>query len=576
MNLSAPSPFKSVGLLAFLATGIIGWQLATPSAPATEGEISMTSVTKRAPRPARPSRSAAANTAGKRMASLRALADPEARMLASISLAESLSPTEFAAWMNGGWFNLRGGPELMIFSKVLLERWLREAPEDLMAWAAQNNSDAANGLMDEWAAHEPQRLIDYFKSHRDDRRELEMLEKIAVSSPALALQRLREMADAGIVAIMRDKAGGMMTAPLMKVLAANSPAALEALLESMPSEMKIVAEGALSKLRLDASFEDEIRNLQGRKDGWKIFSTYLAYAEDIGPKLLGVVASFSPEWRSGLVNHPWGTASKSNAQQWWDADLEGAGFSSSQAKLLRIQALLHLAPTEPETTLERMSGLKLESHQVSNILSTLFSSVADPEKARELIAGLPNQEARDAATAILDRRTAPRAEGEVTTPADLFAKLATEKTNNDTYFSQIKNWPPEKVTALSAGFSQLPEEQKQQLSHIIIDTMEASNPPANLRDEVVRYYAENPTPKNAISEEPWKSPNAAISQYVVNLSTNDPLAASQWVESLPASNTKAWAQKNLLSNWQQYDPKAADRWEKSLPEADRAALKKLK
>ena len=63
---------------------------------------------------------------------------------------------------------------------------------------------------------------------------------------------------------------------------------------------------------------------------------------------------------------------------------------------------------------------------------------------------------------------------------------------------------------------------------------------------------------------------------MVNLSTNDPLAASQWVESLPASNTKAWAQKNLLSNWQQYDPKAADRWEKSLPEADRAALKKLK
>lgn len=571
MNLLASSPFKSISLLAFLATGIIGWQLATPSAPATEGEFPMASVTKRAPRPARHSRSAAADAAGKRVASLRAVADPAARMLATVSLAESLSSAEFAAWLDGGWFNLRGGPELMIFSKILMDRWLREDPQGLIAWAAKNKNGAADSLMNDWATREPQRLIDYFKSHRDDGKELELLAKTAVSSPALALQRLREMADAGIAPDAVSHAGD-----LIQALAKNSPAALEAMLTSLSSNIRLLAEGALSKLRLDASFEDEIRNLQGRKDGWKIFLSYLRDSDDIGSKLLGELANLPSEWRSGMAVHTWSTVRLANAQQWWAADLEGAGFSSSQAKSLRAQALQHLAPTEPETTLERMSGLKLESHQLSNILNTLFSSIADPEKARDLIAGLPTQEARDAATAILDRRTAPRAEGEVKTPTDLFAKLIGERANSGTYFSQVKNWEPDQVAALSAGFSQLPEEQKQQLSQIIIDNMESSNPPANLRDQAVRYYAENPTPKNAISEEPWKSPNAVISQYVVNLSTNDPVAASQWVESLPASNTKAWAQKNLLSNWQQYDPRAADRWEKSLPAADRAALKKLK
>jgi len=111
MNLSAPLPLKSGGLLAFLATGIIGWQLAASSAPAAKGDPIMATVTKHTPRPARPSRSGAADAAGRRIGSIRAVADPEVRILATISLAESLSPAEFAAWMDGGWFNLRGGDD---------------------------------------------------------------------------------------------------------------------------------------------------------------------------------------------------------------------------------------------------------------------------------------------------------------------------------------------------------------------------------------------------------------------------------------------------------------------------------
>ena len=65
-------------------------------------------------------------------------------------------------------------------------------------------------------------------------------------------------------------------------------------------------------------------------------------------------------------------------------------------------------------------------------------------------------------------------------------------------------------------------------------------------------------------------------EFAVKWSTTDPIAASKWVETLPASDAKLWVEKTFATRWAQYDPKAADRWEKSLPEADRAALEKLK
>ena len=45
----------------------------------------------------------------------------------------------------------------------------------------------------------------------------------------------------------------------------------------------------------------------------------------------------------------------------------------------------------------------------------------------------------------------------------------------------------------------------------------------------------------------------------------DPVAASDWVQTLPSGDGKLWAQKNLAANWAQYDPEAAKRWAASLP-----------
>jgi hypothetical protein len=59
------------------------------------------------------------------------------------------------------------------------------------------------------------------------------------------------------------------------------------------------------------------------------------------------------------------------------------------------------------------------------------------------------------------------------------------------------------------------------------------------------------------------------------MAQDDPAAASDWIQSLPAGDPKLWAQKNLHSLWSQYDPAAADQWMKSLPAATQTQVKNL-
>jgi hypothetical protein len=57
--------------------------------------------------------------------------------------------------------------------------------------------------------------------------------------------------------------------------------------------------------------------------------------------------------------------------------------------------------------------------------------------------------------------------------------------------------------------------------------------------------------------------------HAVQWLKNDPDAASAWVNRLPASEAKTWAQKNLAANWVKYDFEEAQRWIKALPANER-------
>ncbi len=562
MSSPRPTVFKLLGLLAFLATLATGWQLAAPTASRAPTGKSAGPTTKRADRPARAPRFAPAESAGKRMGSIRTTADPEARMLATLALVNSLSPAEFAAWKEGGWFDLRGGPELLVFSRILMERWKQEDPEGLLAWATKKRNGEADGLIDEWAAKEPLRLIAYFKTHRDDKRELLMLAKIAANSPEIAIQRLREMIGTDLAANALGQ-----SSELMGVLAAKSPAELAAVLDSLPTPLKFEGESAMSKLRLEASFSDELHSLRERPDGWKILSNYLDSSDEFGSKLLSELADLPLEWREGIAMNPWRVVKSSNAQQWLDADLESAGFSAENCKWIRLKALEQLAQTNPAEVIRHMAHLETYPDRRENLLSRLFGSDNDPEKMRALISLLPTDEDRQTATRFLDQRTASKEVTNVHTAGELLAKLGSldpHLGNAHGYFSQARNWDQEKIASLATDFKVLPDVEKLPIARVIVTQLEYNGAPSALRDEAIRYVMENP-PEEDLAVDSWKTVSGKISQYAVNFSEKDPAAAADWMQSLPAGEIKLWAQKNLAKNWVQYDPPAVEQWMATLP-----------
>lgn len=567
MNTLSSFPTKPVAVVVFLAALVIGWNLTSPLPPSSVAEESPSeSVMKHGTRPARSS-SAAVTAAGKHMAAIRAVADPEARLLATISLANSLSPEDFAAWKDGGLFDLRGGSELMIFSKILMDRWQAEDPDGLLAWAEKNQNGAADGLMQEWAAKDPQRLLDYFKTHRNDRKELEMLGHLAAKSPDLAIQRLKEMTAAGVPPDAMGSASG-----LMAVLAEKSPAGLAALLDSLLGEMRLEAEGALGSRLLKASFSDGIQYLAARPDGWKILSEHVDITNEMTSKLIDELPNLPLEWIRGIASNPWQIVTESTAQKWWDTDLQAAGFSPGEIKMIRAGALTQLAGRDPEGAIRRLGEEEFNSNQRRNVLASTFNH-GEPEKLRPLLEQLTNEEERKIATQILDRRSAPAVEfAKVNSPDELWSKVDSAAAAAS-YLSQTRDWDAGKIAALTAGFKGLPDDRKALIAQTI--TAEYSGFPPPLQGEAMRYLVANPGLAKNITNDGYSSLTAQSSRYAANLLVKDPVAASSWVESLPAGENKAWAQKNLISNWQQYDPKAAAAWEKGLPASERATIQKL-
>lgn len=567
MSSHPSSIFKAIGLLAFLATAVIGWKLATLSirSVALKGEG-----TKPIKRTHRPSPGGASDGARSRIGSLRAIADPETRLLATIALANSLSSEDFAAWVDGKWFTLRGGSEHLLFDRILMERWRNEAPESLLQWSAKNKNNAGASLAREWAENQPERLLEFYKNHRDDAEEIKALSVIARNSPDLALARLQKMIAGGLMGASESDSRGVL-----QVLLEKSPAILLDVVDTLPPAMKLTVEGMMSRKRLDESFPEEIRSLWDKPNGWKIFSA-AGIDRGMSEKLLGELANLPQEWHVAIASNSWNLFSAGSAEKWYDADLESAGFSPESAGTIRLQAVEMLAQRNPEAAITRLVAMDVEPGRRKDLLDRAFSRIRDPAKLRTLIPLLPTEEERAVVTKKLDAITAPEQDLKPATPEDLLTKLSkTDADFNSAFkdFSELQNWDPQKISQLTTQFKELPGEKKQQVAKVIITNTGRDDTTSRLKGDAIRYLLENPV--KIENKDPWQSTSFASSNYAVNLSSQDPEAATAWVKTLPAGEEKSWTQKNLYNNWQQYDPKAAEQWKKSLPAGEFAALEKL-
>ncbi|MEO7098682.1 MAG: hypothetical protein ABI162_04930 [Luteolibacter sp.] len=549
------------GLLGFLGMAALGWHLATPAlSPATV----QAAATGGAPRDYRhpPKSPRNGGIVAAQMRAIRNAGSPSERMRMAISLANSLPPSEFAAWMEGDRFDFRKGPEMSVFRMIVFERWIKEDPGSLIPWAATHNYGQAGRALLALANNNPQSLIDHYRSHPDDKTELQTLKEVAKKNPALALQRLQELSARGLPSGMARVAKS-----LLDELAKNSPAALKAAIASLAPHLQQEAERALSGQRLAASFPTEIRALWERPDGLKIFSDNLSGNSELSTKLIAEIPDLPESWRAGMANSPYNFVSEKNGKQWIEADLEGAGFSASQAKSIRERALLELASSDPGFALKNLAGSDVDSGTKADIISSALRSVKGDGVEAEKLIGMMNSEAdRQLARDQLKREELAASAGKAQNPTEWLEKIGSiNGALNSPYkvLDQIQSWDKSKIAELRARFNTLPVDQQQNIGRMVVTGGMNSEIDPGFAGDAVRSLVTHPPAVTSGST--YDTPAMASSTYAVKLSINDPAAATSWINTLPEGEAKLWTLKNVAANWRQYDPEAVALWVKTLP-----------
>ncbi len=564
------------GALCFVSMMLIGWEAGSGAGtipqPAHEKPSKLAERTKS--RHAGPP-----DAARQRMASIRALGTPAERMRATIAFANSLPASEIGAWMDGSWFGTGEGFDLTLFEKILKERWKNEDPMGMLAWSVKNNSSQAGSILASWANEDPQKLVDFFMANPNKDLQARTLSQIAEKNPAAALKCLLDLG----VKVGAEEGSNYYYRELFKKLAAASTGTLEAALASLSPALKAQAESALAAKGLETSFTQEIQKLWKRPDGWKLFYESISRQSNesgMADKLFDQLANLPDDWKKSLATNSYNFINEANYAKWWNADLEGMGFSDKQAKRIRENALSQMSSKQPADAIKLiMSDPELADNK-SSLIRNLFSNISskDTAKVESLIAMLGSEEDRKAARDSLSVDSEQQELTKIDKPADWLAKIGGLDPNDGNgyqYFSMIREWDEDKFTELGNQFSSMPDEQKQQVAQVIVNSGMSgmsNDYRMPLMAEAIRYMVASPIPASDGDIHPQDRYSEKASSFTVQWGKKDPVAASAWVRTLPAGESRSWAQKNLAVNWALYDPQEANAWVNSLPANERTEV----
>jgi hypothetical protein len=348
---------------------------------------------------------------------------------------------------------------------------------------------------------------------------------------------------------------------------------------------------------MDTSFDEEFQKLKDRPDGMKLLTAILENGSSdsgtvkaIGEHLLGDLSAVPASWRTALSNNAYRLISDKNAKEWVTADLEGAGFSDAQSEQIRARALSSLS-RQPETALKLLGEFEFDENNRRNVIGNIFGNLKDPEQAAALIAQLTTEGDREYAQTLVSRRGLKTEQRKIDTPDTWLSSAAAidPKTGGLDYQfrSALQNWDSGKRADLVRQFQALPDESKRTIAEGLSRGGDSAYNP--LQGESVRFLVSHPSVDPVVegSGDPFadgandskptaenRTSTMAV-KYVATLAQSDPIAAGEWIGTLPSGQPKLWAQKNLHALWSQYDPQAADQWLATQPASDGTALKDI-
>ena len=144
----------------------------------------------------------------------------------------------------------------------------------------------------------------------------------------------------------------------------------------------------------------------------------------------------------------------------------------------------------------------------------------------------------------------------------------------------VATWDAAELNASRQAFAELPTEDRRRAAEGMLDGVSTFGFPGMggllpLEGDAVAFLLENPRSEDAAGDgNAWRrerDPIRAASTLASRWGSEDPVAAGDWVDSLPEGESRLWAARNLARNWAEYDPEGAAGWVSELPAAEREA-----
>ena len=587
--MSNPTPivFRATCVGGFLATAMAGWHLAAPRSTSMIGDAGEKQAAAESKRSERKLGDGGIPVhVRETMAAIRGAATPEQRMRATIDLARSLPISELELWLEKRWFDSGDSFDFTLFNKIARQRWEAEDREGLIAYYLKSNSPRAREMLAKLATEDPARALALSFDKSNPGVEMATLFAVAAVDTKLALTHLKGMLERGVF----DGPNNIYQASsFLQSFAQKDPAALEALLTSMPRQMREMAEGAITGQKLKADFAGALKELMERPDGFKAFEAAYSQGDDLKGGILDHLSELPESWKKQIGKSLHRVIGQENAAKWLEADLEGMGFTATDAKRVRDLALHYHAIKNPTEALKMLGSMGLSENSRRNVIGNTFRSArGNPKKMEELMAALESEEDMAIARQFVEVKEGglvSKDPAQIKEPKEwLEAVMSRDTANRLVYLHYMERWPKEKIDASADEFRGMAAAEKSSLALLLADSnfsASGAGGAQELKGEAIRYLVENPPPKEENKgqggADPFgfggqADPNSAASSYAVFLAQKDPDAASQWVQTLPAGEARQWAQKNLAKNWAMYDPEAMQQWVATLPSAERKGV----
>jgi len=552
------------GLLAFSAFALLGWR----------GIEKSPKVKKFSDLPPENTRMAQRSSQRSAMQNIRSLADESQRLRAAMELARTLPVSEIQSWIEGGQFDSRGGFALTLFEKIAIERWAQEKPREFLVWFGENRTSKHKFSISHLLEDHPAALQEALEKIAEPHRKAGLLNSLAQENPKLALAELRRIMP------ISDKNLGHFSS-FFYLIARDHSLALEAMVETLDGPAKIMVEKALISQRVRSDFNAVFDSLLDRPDGFKTFLGAENISQMIDQdELIARLPDFPAAWRDDLASNPrqlfYGT--KRDVTKWLSLDWVASGFTDQQAAKLRESLFDYAVRTDPDHSLPLLAEQNFSDEKRKNLLRLSVSGARTPEQRNERLASLTSAEDREYLQTLFQDGSSPAILARPVRGADdLISALVSGPLNEpggDISY-QLREWKPEEKARLGEAFGDLEGDEKARFAGFAASARYVVGPA--LKGEAIRYLIENSESREAAGWTGYYA-NASIeksSEHAIDLMASDPAAARSWVDSLPPSEERLCAVRNLVTNWRNFDPAAAQRWLASQPAADRVAIEAL-